>query len=546
MSYSQFESRRDSPFTGVVGARSFFKSSHYREALATLYHGVETRKKLILCTGEAGTGKSTLLQQFALEQGANVNCVLISDPHLGFTEIIRSILGQLQVESASTAEPALLRQWLKVMRLECESGRIICLAFDDAHHLHDRVLEKILHEFIGVNPVDSQKHFAQVILAGRPKLKDRLFRPPLGSLGSLLLGSECRLAVLNDKEIGEYIEHQLRAADLPVDLFGHEAIQRIAVYSGGNLHHVNVLCDRLFQATGASLKRQISVAAIETAAQDLNLWQPRWTSMEKPTKDFTLPKERDEPFGFTLDDNDTTEAVGQTFMNYSDDSSPTQSLLSRNGHGRRISIWVILIALVGAGAWWQGNQVEDRRDSSDNNKKYEAVRSDYLPFSAPTNADRKTDSVAQELEPNTLPPDSKLSPPPPAGEAEDKNQVASLPETGKQSEPPTAAAPRQNPPIAKPDPAPKKVTPAVKQKGPESHPPASIENAEIRRKRLEIEVAKAIENRAIAGVAVAVIDEIIFLDGRVATERQRAAAELAARSVAGVEKVRNRIGVNVS
>jgi osmotically-inducible protein OsmY len=61
-----------------------------------------------------------------------------------------------------------------------------------------------------------------------------------------------------------------------------------------------------------------------------------------------------------------------------------------------------------------------------------------------------------------------------------------------------------------------------------------------------MEVAKAIENRAIAGVAVAVIDEIIYLDGRVATERQRSAAEQAARSVAGVEKVRNRIGVNLS
>jgi hypothetical protein len=106
--------------------------------------------------------------------------------------------------------------------------------------------------------------------------------------------------------------------------------------------------------------------------------------------------------------------------------------------------------------------------------------------------------------------------------------------------------PQQNPPIANPDSAAKRVPPAAKQKRLESHPPTPpIESAEIRRKRLEMEVAKAIENRAIAGVAVAVIDEIIYLDGRVATERQRAAAERAARSVAGVEKVRNRIGVNL-
>jgi hypothetical protein len=406
------------------------------------------------------------------------------------------------------------------------------------------VLEKILHEFIGVNPADSTKQLAQVILAGRPKLKERLFRPPLRSLGSLLLGSECRLPPLTDKEIGEYIEHQLRAAGLPVDLFGQDAIQRVAVYSSGNLRHVNGLCDRVFQAADTGSRQHISAAVIETAAQDLDLWQPRWTSMERPAKDFTLPKERDEPFGFRLDDSDTMEVVGQTFMNYSDDTSPTQSLLSRDGQGRRISIWVILIALVGTGAWFIGNQVEDRRDSSDNNKKYEAVRSDYLQSSAPTKADRKTDSVAQELEPNTLTPASKLRPAP-AGEAEDKNQIASLPEIGKQSEPPTAV-PRQNPAIASPDSAPKQVPPAAKQQRLESPPPAPIESADIRRKRLEMEVSKAIENRAIAGVAVAVIDEIIYLDGRVATERQRNAAEQAARSVAGVEKVRNRIGISLS
>ena len=541
MSYSQFELGRGSPFSGVVGARSFFRSAHYDEALATLHLGVEKRKKLILCIGAAGTGKSTLLQQFALEPGANVNCALISDPHVGFSEIIRSILLQLQVEPASTSEPAMLRQCQTVMRSECESGRIICLAFDDAHHLPDRVLEKLLHEFIGVNPEDSRKHLAQVILAGRPKLKERLFQPPLRSLGSLLLGAECRLPPLNDKEVGEYIEHQLRATNLPAERFGAEAIQRIAVYSGGNLRHVNALCDRVFQASEASSKQQISAGAIETAAQDLDLWQPRWTSMEKPKKDFTLPTERDEPFGFRLDDSDTTEVVGHTFLDYTEDRDPTRALFSRDGQGRRISILMLLIvALAGTGAWLQSNWVADRR-GADNNKKYEAARSDHRQFSAPASADRKTDSVAPE--PDTLTPPSKLPPATPAAELDDKNQIAALPETGKHSEAPTAG-PQKKPATANADAEAKKVAPAVKSKASENRPPAPIDNAEIRRKRLEMEVAKAIENRAIAGVAVAVIDEIIYLDGRVATERQRAAAERAARSVAGVEKVRNRINLS--
>jgi len=72
------------------------------------------------------------------------------------------------------------------------------------------------------------------------------------------------------------------------------------------------------------------------------------------------------------------------------------------------------------------------------------------------------------------------------------------------------------------------------------------ENRDAQRKLLEAQIYKAIENRAIIGVTVSVIDDIIYLDGRVATERQRDTAERAARSVAGGERVRNRIAVPAS
>ncbi|HKY09632.1 MAG TPA: BON domain-containing protein, partial [Candidatus Binatia bacterium] len=70
-------------------------------------------------------------------------------------------------------------------------------------------------------------------------------------------------------------------------------------------------------------------------------------------------------------------------------------------------------------------------------------------------------------------------------------------------------------------------------------PPHSSE----RNENLQHQVAKAIESRAIMGVEVSVVQGTAFLDGRVASERQRRAAERAARSVAGVERVRNRIAI---
>jgi osmotically-inducible protein OsmY len=62
--------------------------------------------------------------------------------------------------------------------------------------------------------------------------------------------------------------------------------------------------------------------------------------------------------------------------------------------------------------------------------------------------------------------------------------------------------------------------------------------------RLEFEIYKAIYNRAIRGVEVSVVDGVAYLDGRVASERQKLAAGQAARSVPGVRAVRDRIVVN--
>jgi len=72
----------------------------------------------------------------------------------------------------------------------------------------------------------------------------------------------------------------------------------------------------------------------------------------------------------------------------------------------------------------------------------------------------------------------------------------------------------------------------------------AFDDREIRRKKTELQIVKAIQNRAIDGVQVSVVEGTAFLDGRVATERQKSAAERATRSVSDVKEIQNRIEVN--
>ena len=65
----------------------------------------------------------------------------------------------------------------------------------------------------------------------------------------------------------------------------------------------------------------------------------------------------------------------------------------------------------------------------------------------------------------------------------------------------------------------------------------------VRRRFLEIEIHRAIQNRAIEGVSVKLINGTAYLDGQVASETQRSMAERAALGVEEVASVENHIQI---
>jgi hypothetical protein len=63
-------------------------------------------------------------------------------------------------------------------------------------------------------------------------------------------------------------------------------------------------------------------------------------------------------------------------------------------------------------------------------------------------------------------------------------------------------------------------------------------------RELEMQVEKAIDNRALRGISVSVESGTVYLRGRVPTTRQRLAAQRAAQSVEGVKFIENQIGLD--
>jgi hypothetical protein len=143
----------------------------------------------------------------------------------------------------------------------------------------------------------------------------------------------------------------------------------------------------------------------------------------------------------------------------------------------------------------------------------------------------------------------------PAPKAENRvaapsEKLASLQETEKSAEIEAAVPDRVEsdaPSLDRDEPPQPKISKPAKQSAKSRARPArstALDDRESQSKNTELQIVKAIHNRAIDGVQVSVVEGKAFLDGRVATERQKSAAEQATRGVPGVTEVQNRIEVN--
>jgi len=545
-SNSNFESQHPTSLSGDSEPPPFYSNLHYQEVLTTLRYGIIARKGLVLLIGAAGTGKTTLLRQLTRELDSNVTCIFESDPDVNFTDLLRLVLGNLEVVGNTRNELSMMQRCKTILRSELERGHIVSLVIDNAQRLRDETLEYLLHNFFAAVTADRDENLLQIVLAGRPELKERLEQPRLRSLKprSDLL---CQLQPLRDNEITAYIANRLRAAQLPAHVFDHVAIDRIAGYTGGNPQLVNVLCDRTLQITEGSPVSKVSPETIARAARELGLSEPRLRPRETAEPNFEMPIERDEPFRFQSADGDTTEVVGQTFLNYTlEDRRPWLWPADRN---RKVVRVLLLLILLGGSAAWLQSEIGKNQLALWLGKQNGTI-------GAPPRPGADADAPLIEKQ-NPLPA------PAPSSENHltrpniDDSSETSLPATEKPVEPLSSVltekapvltekaaekSPTEKPPTSDPKPAPRK---APMSAGNSRQAPVA-ENADAQRKVLEAQVYKAIENRAIMGVDVSVINGTAYLEGRVATERQRDAAERAARGVAGVQRVRNRIAVPVS
>lgn len=279
--YEQFYGLRDAPFDLTPDPRYVFLTAKHREALANLEYGLSAAKSVTLLIGEAGTGKTTLLQAaMEAERCRGVSYVYLNNPTLTRDEFVYLLATRIGLGGgAAQSKAVLLEQLDQLLRERRARGQILALVIDEAQRLSAELLEEV--RLLGNLETPTEK-LLPLVLAGQPELAVRLEDPALRQLKQRV-SLRCELSPFTLAETAAYIASRIRTAGGgAVRLFTQEAVAAIHQHSSGIARTINVICDNAL-VTGMALdRRPVDRAAVLEVCRDFALSGRRVEPVETP------------------------------------------------------------------------------------------------------------------------------------------------------------------------------------------------------------------------------------------------------------------------
>lgn len=267
--FLNFYGLREQPFGVTPDPRFLYLSPAHREALASIFYGIDAGRGFMALIAKPGMGKTTLLFQLLQRFRPTARTAFLFQTQCNSKEFMRFLLLELGCELPAQADAVTMHEeFNRCLLQEAAAGRRFIVVVDEAQNLEPSVLEtiRLLSDF-----ETPQAKLLQIVLSGQPELADKLARPSLRQLRqrvSLL----STLTALSVEEVDRYINHRLRAAgrqDGP--LFSGPAVNLISELSEGIPRNVSNICFNALSLGCALQQKTIGVDVIQQVAADFDL-----------------------------------------------------------------------------------------------------------------------------------------------------------------------------------------------------------------------------------------------------------------------------------
>lgn len=265
MEYYQYFGLEGPPFQPASPRGAVYFSPTHLEGLATLESGLlGDLSGLTLLTGEAGTGKTTLIYSLLQRDHKRVRIAHIDDPKLSFLEMLRIIATQLNLYSPGSTKLDYLDVLDHLLDLHGKEERI-AIVVDESQVLSDDVLEELR---LLSNRGQRNDRCLQLILVGQPELAERLKKPELRQLNQRI-SSRGVLKPLTIEQASMYVECRLSAQGGKCSaIFEPRALNQLLRRSDGIPRKINMLCHNAMLAAFYAGERKVSFSIAKKVAAE--------------------------------------------------------------------------------------------------------------------------------------------------------------------------------------------------------------------------------------------------------------------------------------
>ena len=263
--YTRFYGFSENPFGIPPDPKFFFPSESHSEALASLQYGITYRKGFILILGEAGIGKTMLIQHLINTLDSQVKTILFPQSQLPFQQMLKEMLIKLKLPPGLETKGSMMHVLYDHLIGCLARDETIAVMIDEAENIGLNVIEEVR---LLANLETSTSKLLQIALVGQPELREKLRSEVIRQIKQRIVIS-CQINPLTEKESMQYIDHRLKIAGSgSSEVFTDEALSLICRYAKGIPLALNTLCNNALSVGCSLSEKRISPSIVKKVRRE--------------------------------------------------------------------------------------------------------------------------------------------------------------------------------------------------------------------------------------------------------------------------------------
>ncbi|MGD9081123.1 MAG: OmpA family protein [Desulfobacterales bacterium] len=255
------------PFEMSPDPRFLWLGEKHKEALAALEYGILESKGFLLLTGDAGTGKTVLINSLLKSTRVKAIIATIPDPDLEILDFFNVLAEEFQMNKTYETKGNFLIEFKRFLHEVYQSEGKVLLIIDECQRLNHRLLEQIR---ILSNIELNDRKLINIFFVGQSEFNE-IVREERNAAVRKRLAVSYNLVPLDRKETETYIEHRLKIAGATENLFTPEAMRDIFFFCGGLPRLINITCDHALLIGYSKELKKIDDSVIAECRRDLQI-----------------------------------------------------------------------------------------------------------------------------------------------------------------------------------------------------------------------------------------------------------------------------------